>query len=150
MSILYKGCASQHTKGKRVGKQKRTNKMAVQIPKSAQFRACIYPSSDRKGYVAHCLETDLIGEGKTVKKAIIELIEAIEIQIKACDNPSQFIFFAPEEVWQKYTEARNAGRVILQRIVSGALKQIPTYGYVPNFEKFAATSAVPKQYVQVR
>ncbi len=121
--------------------------MAVQIPKSAQFRACIYPSSDKKGFVAHCLELDLIGEGKTPLKAIIELIEAIEIQIKACDNPSQFFFFAPESVWQKY--AQNAGRVILRRIVSDAFKQVTTYGYVPNFEKVVATDAVPKQYVQV-
>jgi predicted RNase H-like HicB family nuclease len=121
--------------------------MAVQIPKSAQFRACIYPSSDKKGYVAHCLETDLIGEGKTPKKAIIELIEAIEIQIKACDNPSQFFFFAPEAVWQKYN--KSSGRVILRRIVTDAFRQIATYGYVPNFERVVATSAVPKQYVQV-
>jgi len=123
--------------------------MAVQIPKSAQFRACLYPSSDRKGFVAHCLELDLIGEGKTPLKAIVELIEAIEIQVKACDNPSQFYFFAPEPVWQKYKQAQNAGRVILQRIVSRAFRQIATYGYVPSFEKVAATSTVPKQYVQV-
>jgi len=123
--------------------------MAVQVPKSAQFRACLYPSSDKKGFVAHCLELDLIGEGKTPLKAIAELIEAIEIQIKACDNPSQFFFFAPESVWRKYKEAKNAGRVVLQRIVQGAFKRIPTYGYVPNFEKVVATNAVPREYVQI-
>ena len=134
---------------KRVVKQERRVKMAVQLPKSAQFRACVYPSVDRKGFVAHCLELDLIGEGKTPQKALVELIEAVEIQIKACDNPSQFYFFAPESVWHKYKQAQNAGRVILQRIVNNAFKQIATYGYVPNFEKVVATNTVPKQYVQV-
>jgi len=123
--------------------------MAIQVPKSAQFRACIYPSSDKKGFVAHCLELDLIGEGKTPQKAIVELIEAIEIQIKACDNPSQFFFFAPESVWQMYKKAQDAGRVVLRRIVNNAYRQSTTYGYVPNFEKVAASNAVPKQYVQV-
>lgn len=131
-------------------KRERRSKMAIRIPKSAQFRACIYPSSDKKGFVVHCLELDLIGEGKTPQKAIVELIEAIEIQIKACDNPSQFFFFAPESVWQKYKQAQKAGRVIMQRIVSNAFKQITTYGYVPNFERVAATRSVPKQYVQVK
>lgn len=113
------------------------------------FRTCLYPSSDRKGFVAHCLELDLIGEGKTPQKALIELIEAIEIQIKACDSPSQFYFFAPEAIWQKYKKAQDAKRVIMQRIVKNAFKQIATYGYVPNFDKVVATHAVPDQYVQV-
>jgi hypothetical protein len=123
--------------------------MAVQVPKSMLLRACIYPSPDRKGFVAHCLELDLVGEGKTPKKAIVELIEAIEIQIEACDNTNQFFFVAPEPIWQKYKEAQNAGRVILRRLITGAFRQIPAGSYIPHFERVAATSAVPRQYVQV-
>ena len=116
------------------------------------LRACVYPSPDIKGhFVAHCLELDLIGEGKTPKKAIVELIQAIEIQIEACESPSQFFFPAPASVWQRFKQAHTAGRVIMQRIVDQALafKQIPA-NYVPLFQNMSmvATNAVPERYIQ--
>ena len=81
--------------------------MAIKVPKSILFRACVYPSPDINNlFVAHCLELDLIGEGSTPKDAIVELIQAIEIQIEACKSPSQFFFPAPGGVWQKYKQAK--------------------------------------------
>ena len=71
------------------------------------FRACVYPSPDVKGWlVVHCLELDLIGEGATPKDAIVELIQAIEIQIEACKTNSQLFFPAPAYVWQRYKQGK--------------------------------------------
>lgn len=122
----------------------------VKVPKSMLLRACIYPSPDINGFfVAHCLELDLIGEGKTPKKAILELIRAIELQIEACDNMSQLSFLAPASVWQRFKQAHNSGRVILTHIVKEALQQATAFAYIPTFQDVVATSAVPQQYVQV-
>ncbi|RKY04567.1 MAG: hypothetical protein DRP66_11560, partial [Planctomycetota bacterium] len=69
------------------------------------FRACVYPSPDAKGLlVAHCLELDLIGEGATPQEAVVELKQAIELQIEACKSLSQLFFPAPAYVWQKYKQ----------------------------------------------
>jgi hypothetical protein len=121
--------------------------MAVKIP-SMLFRACVYPSEDIPGYyVAHCLELDLIGEGPTPLKAIIELTQAIDIQVKSCTNLSQFFFPAPDDIWQQYE--KNAGRVILGRIVKRALAATSSARYSPRFEKVVATASVPKQYIGI-
>ena len=124
--------------------------MAVKIPKSMLFRACVYPSPDINNlFVAHCLELDLIGEGSTPRESIVELIQAIELQIKACKSASQFFFPAPGEVWRKYKQAKNAGRVILQRIIEQAVRTTSRLDYAPHFENVVATSAVPKEYVSI-
>jgi len=123
-------------------------KVAVKVSKSMLFRACVYPSPDAKGLlVAHCLELDLIGEGATLQDAIVELKQAIELQIEACKSLSQLFFPAPASVWQKYKQARNAGRVVMERFVDQAPKAIPGIAYTPHFESVVATSAVPAKYV---
>jgi hypothetical protein len=96
--------------------------------------------------VAHCLELDLLGEGATPKDAIAELIQAIELQIDTCTNESQFFFPAPAHVWQKYSQGKATGRVILERIVRQAMKQASPR-YVPRFENVVATSPVPDEYL---
>lgn len=122
--------------------------MPIKIPKSMLFRACLYQSQDVLGvFVAHCLELDLIGEGTSPEKAIVELIQAMEIQIENCDNFSQFLFPAPASVWKRYKDSINAGRVVLARIVEKALHELPDLTYIPNFETIAATSAIPREYI---
>jgi len=84
--------------------------MAVKVPKSIMFRACVYPSPDIDGYyVAHCLELDLIGEGRTPKFALKELIDAIELQIESCDDISQLFFPAPASIWKRFKESHDDG-----------------------------------------
>ncbi|KKL81012.1 hypothetical protein LCGC14_1999040 [marine sediment metagenome] len=116
--------------------------MAVKIPKSMLFRACIYLSPDVDGtFVAHCLELDLIGEGKTPKKAIVELLKVIETQIELCEKSSAQLFFpAPGSIWQKYMYAKKAGRKLpdelMQRIKGvdyGKIKSIPGRDYLYEF-----------------
>ena len=124
--------------------------MAVKIGKSVLFRACVYPSSDIEGYfVANCLELDLLGEGATPKDAIVELIHAIELQIEGCKSISQFFFPAPNQVWRRYDQARNAGRLVLQRIVNQALRKTSRLTFSPRFDNVVATSDVPSQYLSV-
>ncbi len=127
--------------------------MSRNIPKSVLFRVCIYPSPDIEGFfVAHCLELDLIGEGKNPQKAIAELIEAIELQIEACqETGSQFFFPAPAWVWHRYGQAKNAGRIILQRIVEKAQQTTSSrLGHLnAKFENVVGTSAVPQEYLAV-
>jgi hypothetical protein len=121
--------------------------MAVTIPDSMSFRACIYHSEGVPGnFVAHCLELDLIGEGVNPLDAIKELTDAIEIQLESCTTLSQVFFPAPDEIWKKYKQ--NAERAILKRIILKARRTTPSTAYRPNFEKITATSSVPKEYVQ--
>jgi len=112
------------------------------------FRACLYASPDIKGYfVAHCLELDVIGEGSKPEKAIIELIQAIELQIENCTDFSQFLFPAPASVWKRYKDSRNAGRAVLRRILDEAFQELPELTHKPTFENIGATRAIPSQYV---
>ena len=114
------------------------------------FRACLYPSPDIEGYfVAHCLELDVIGEGDTPEKAIVELIQAIEIQIENCKNVTQFLFPAPAFVWKRYKDSVNAGRAILKRIVEQAMEELPQSDYTPYFENVGASSTIPQEYVTI-
>lgn len=114
------------------------------------FRACLYPSPDIKGFfVVHCLELDLIGEGNTPKEAIVELIQAIELQIESCENISDLLFPAPGWVWKRYKDSIHAGRGVLQKIIERAVQSFPQLDYTPNFENIAATNTVPREYVNV-
>ena len=124
--------------------------MARGVPKSMLFRACIYPSEDvKRTFVAHCLELDVIGEGQTPIDAICELAEAIEIQIQTCRNISEILFFAPASVLQKYKQGKNAGRVLLQRVVKEAIKRTRQMDYVPEFDNIVATADIPAEYYQM-
>ncbi len=124
--------------------------MSAKIPKSMLFRVCLYLSPDIEGvFVAHCLELDLIGEGNTPEEAIIELIQAIELQVETCESPSQLFFPAPGWVWKRYKESKRAGRVVLQRIIDHALQSLPQLHYKASFEDIVATSTVPQEYVNV-
>ena len=124
--------------------------MCKKIPKSMLFRACLYPSPDIQGYfVAHCLELDVIGEGDTPEKALIELVQAIEIQIENCTNATQFLFPAPASVWKRYKDSVNAGRAILKRIVEQVMEKLPASDYTPYFENVGASSTIPEEYVTI-
>lgn len=54
--------------------------MAANDLSHLSFRVLGYVSKDGL-WAAHCLETDLVGYGKTFKKALNELIEFTEMQI---------------------------------------------------------------------
>jgi predicted RNase H-like HicB family nuclease len=66
--------------------------------------------SDKSIWVAHCLEFDLIGHGKTLKKSLKMLTEAIGIQLKNTLRSGNFknLFTpAPAECQMMYAQGRD-------------------------------------------
>jgi len=126
--------------------------MRSKVPKSLLLRVCVYRSCDANDvFVAHCLELDLIGQGHTPRVALRELIESIELQIEASEESNCQLFFeAPAWVWQRYKQAKNAGRAIMQRIVQQAQSSFVSQGRtLPEFENVLATNNVPQRYLSV-
>jgi predicted RNase H-like HicB family nuclease len=122
----------------------------LEIPKSMTFRACLYPSPDVEDYyVAHCLELDVIGEGCTPEKAILELMQAIELQIENCNELPEFFFPAPASIWKRYKDSLSAGRIVLKRIVKEACEELPRRSYTPTFENITATRTIPSEYLSL-
>ena len=70
------------------------------------FRVLIY--REEPFWIAHCLETDLVAEGKTVSEAVDSLIAISNVQIQTAlaegDLASVFSA-APPEVWRMYSVA---------------------------------------------
>ncbi len=64
-------------------------------------------SHDEEGFLAWCLEMDLIGDGDTIEEVMKQLLGAIETQIEVCDKTGAQLYFTPEEtlfwfIWQIY------------------------------------------------
>lgn len=58
-------------------------------------------------YVAHCLELDLVAEGRTFEEACDEMQNVIDVHVRTClqnDNLQHLFFPAPKEVWDKFGE----------------------------------------------
>ncbi len=69
-----------------------------------QLRVLGYKSDDGK-WAAHCLETDLVGYGKTFRKAVDDLIELTEMQISFAfkmEQPSLLYHPAPLHIIESY------------------------------------------------
>jgi hypothetical protein len=70
------------------------------------FRVLIY--REEPFWIAHCLETDLVAEGKTVAEAVDSLIAISNVQIKSALEEGDLgsVFSpAPAEVWRMYAVA---------------------------------------------
>jgi len=121
------------------------------IPKSMALRICVYPDKDEpRVFLAHCLELDVIGSGKSVQEAMTELIELIDVQIESCKrHKARFFVPAPAHVWQKYEQARKANRRLAQELVERVLAQTkPAFGHwIPTIETALATKGVPDDYL---
>jgi predicted RNase H-like HicB family nuclease len=123
--------------------------MAQHLNKFMSFRACVYPSEEKGYFVAHCLELDIFGEGRSVEEAISELLEVIETQFESCqDTGAQFQFFAPSAVWHKYQSGKKANRTIagelLDRIIRDANRRL---GHISldMFDNVVGTKEVPAE-----
>jgi predicted RNase H-like HicB family nuclease len=76
-------------------------------PLRIPLRAVFFRESD--AWVAHCLEFDLVGDGKTREEALDSLTEAIACQVEATlQNSNTANLFNPAE--GKYFEMFAAGR----------------------------------------
>lgn len=70
------------------------------------FRVLLYPEDDF--WIAHCLETDLVAEGRNVTEAIDNLIDISNVQIRAAlDEGDLASLFspAPADIWRMYAVA---------------------------------------------
>ena len=73
------------------------------------LRVLIYPEGGE--FVAHALEMDLLGYGRTEKKAMNELTEMIQAQIQFArqkGNDSAILFPAPQDFFQRWEAAHSA------------------------------------------
>ncbi|MCC7474667.1 MAG: hypothetical protein IT425_04685 [Pirellulales bacterium] len=72
-------------------------------------------------WIAHCLETDLVGEGATDQEAMRSLIDISNIQIESAletGNLASIFSPAPPELWQSYAIARQKKSVRPKRKLS--------------------------------
>jgi predicted RNase H-like HicB family nuclease len=73
-----------------------------------QLRAVVYPHG--KWWIAHCLELDIVAEGKSPESALQDLIDLSSIQIKTAianqDLRSAFSA-APPEIWAMFSRAKD-------------------------------------------
>ncbi len=67
---------------------------------------------DNGYFVAHCLDLDIVAQGKTVEEAKKNLIELIHDQIEfAVDNNLEelLVHSAPEQYWNKFWDIKSQG-----------------------------------------
>ncbi|MBU0566827.1 hypothetical protein KJ693_05140 [bacterium] len=60
--------------------------------------------------IAHCLEFDIVAQGKDRNEAIQNLLDAVELQVKYAietDNLDNLYHPAPAEYWQKLVRAKH-------------------------------------------
>ncbi|MFH0753181.1 MAG: hypothetical protein V2A70_01290 [Candidatus Omnitrophota bacterium] len=63
-------------------------------------------AKDKNGVVAHCLEMDICGQGKTEDTAVKDLIIAIQEQIIFCSRNKVSVYRpAPKEYWDKFYQS---------------------------------------------
>lgn len=71
----------------------------------------ILASRKENVWTAHCLELDIVAEGKTFEDVKTEIIELIKIQIDYAfsnDNLDNLYHPAPQEVWQVFFTCKKA------------------------------------------
>lgn len=67
-------------------------------------------------FLAHCLDLDIVGQGRTAKEAVLELTELVETQLEYClENDMLDTAFrpAPKESWDMFYRAQ-AAKIINQ------------------------------------
>lgn len=67
------------------------------------LRVVFYKDGSR--WIAHCLEFDLLGDGRSKEKALESLTASIDLQLEESfkhDNPSNLLSPAPSEAWEMF------------------------------------------------
>ena len=74
-----------------------------------ELSAVIFRDADCNGWIAQCLQMDVVAEGDSAQEAAETLMQLCDVQIKACldDGNIEGIFRpAPAEVWSFYAKAQ--------------------------------------------
>lgn len=93
-----------------MSKQTKATKRMVAEFLELQLTFAFYPAEDRKGIIlAHCLELDVVGQGKDQAAARAALQEAIEIYVQYkldCGEIQRLYSPAPAGIWNMKTTER--------------------------------------------
>ena len=129
-----------------MGKASRTRKGSSAFPKS--LSVFIYPETKGDGYIAQCLELDIIGMDKSVEGALGELMELIDIQLEACEKTgASFRFRSPESDWDRYKRAQESGTKVPLEIIERIVNEVNLVNRHIKFRIYAS-SRVPKKCLQ--
>ncbi len=93
------------------------------------LRVVFYKEGSR--WIAHCLEFDLAGDGRTKEKAFESLTASIGLQLEESfnhKNPGNLFSPAPSEAWEMFALGKDAAVGNLSLCIEGlAAKQVATY-----------------------
>jgi len=70
------------------------------------LHAIVYPDTETGGFLAHCLELDLMASGSSAEEASSDLVDVVTAQIQYAfdhDNLDYLIHPAPADAWQRFT-----------------------------------------------
>ena len=76
----------------------------------------VIEDKEKKIFLAHCLDMDIVGEGKDDREAVSNLIELINVQVNFClSNDTLYTLFrsAPKECWDMLYSSQ-AAKIINQ------------------------------------
>lgn len=85
--------------------------MARQLP-TVTLHAIVYPDTETREYLAHCLELDLMASGPTADDASRDLVDVVTAQIQFAldnDNVEHLLHPAPADAWQRFAGMLKAG-----------------------------------------
>ena len=94
--------------------------MPVRKPAANQFlfHGVVYPGADTKDWIAHCLELDLVSQGKSPTDAVRMLMEALTLAAEdnlAAGRPPWEFRPAPADVWALWAKSQVASRSLRKR-----------------------------------
>jgi len=93
------------------------------MPRIECLTILIYPDPEAGGWIAHCLEYDLLGHGRGSRAALGRLIGVISTHVKYLaenDGLDQLRHPAPKHYWAMLRNAKSLGLLHLNQIESSA------------------------------
>jgi hypothetical protein len=101
-------------------------------PLRIPLRAVLY--RERNAWIAHCLEFDLIGDGKTQKQALASLTKAIRTQLAASvkyASPANLFRPASGEYFRMFAAGKNVavGELRFQNVGSLTIEEMQAREY---------------------
>lgn len=130
-----------------MGRGMRTRKGGATIPK--RLNVFVYPETDGDGFIAQCLELDIIGMAKNVEGALQELLELIDVQFESCKKTGAAIRFrSSESDWDRYSRAQESGTQVPLEIIDRIVEEVNLVNRHIKFRIYAS-SRVPKRCLQL-
>jgi hypothetical protein len=124
MSTVAVEQAAVSRKEARMGKQRTWPELSLSLPLHIVF----YRADG--DVIAHCLEFNLLGDGKDKEQALDQLAEAIELQVEASielDDPDNLICPADREIFQRYAAGTPVADGLLHRYSAKLLQRSPQF-----------------------